>query len=168
MKERLRQIRVCKRCSSQYFFYKKDSRLCEECSKTCNTCGIILTEENKSTFGKLDRPRYMCKSCVNTKSKINTDKDKVKDAYYRRTYGISTQDFDALYLSQGRVCLICKTDSSRLCVDHNHLTCEIRGILCNSCNTALGHFKDSKELLLNAYKYLEEKGDYYGFSKGER
>ncbi|HEI0101362.1 TPA: hypothetical protein SIE44_004378 [Escherichia coli] len=38
---------------------------------------------------------------------------------------------------------------------HNHATGEVRGLLCRHCNKSLGGFKDSREILLNAAKYLE-------------
>ena len=47
-----------------------------------------------------------------------------------------------------------------LVVDHNHVTGEFRGWLCNACNTALGMFRDDARLLRAAIKYLEEHGSY--------
>lgn len=43
----------------------------------------------------------------------------------------------------------------RLCIDHDHETGRIRGLLCWPCNTALGAFNDSKALLLRAIDYIE-------------
>lgn len=49
-------------------------------------------------------------------------------------------------------------------IDHNHACCDagrttycgncIRGVLCNSCNLGLGHFKDNTERLIRAVSYL--------------
>lgn len=44
---------------------------------------------------------------------------------------------------------------SLLTVDHCHKTNKIRGVLCNSCNRALGWFKDNPELLQSAFDYLK-------------
>jgi hypothetical protein len=41
-------------------------------------------------------------------------------------------------------------------VDHNHDTGEVRGILCHSCNTALGRFGDDVWLLQAALDYLKK------------
>lgn len=43
----------------------------------------------------------------------------------------------------------------RLCIDHNHATGKVRGVLCHSCNVALGHFKDDISLLEKAIVYLK-------------
>ena len=53
-------------------------------------------------------------------------------------------------------CDICGDDfsNSKLCVDHDHRTGKIRGVLCNHCNTALGLFKDKIVNLSIAINYL--------------
>ena len=48
---------------------------------------------------------------------------------------------------------------SNLCVDHCHESMRVRGILCRSCNSGLGYFKDSENLLKLAVKYLQDNTD---------
>lgn len=63
-------------------------------------------------------------------------------------------------------CAICGSlpDSPRnhgresLCVDHNHITDEIRGLLCVSCNAGIGQLADDLDLLRKAVAYLETPG----------
>jgi len=75
---------------------------------------------------------------------------------------MSLNDYDDLFIEQEGVCKICKTADSKttltdnLVVDHDHSTGETRGLLCNTCNIALGHLDDSPELFKEAAKYLEE------------
>lgn len=54
-------------------------------------------------------------------------------------------------------CAICSCDlaTTQACLDHCHDTKVIRGVLCRSCNTALGLFKDSKEILETAIHYIQ-------------
>ncbi len=47
--------------------------------------------------------------------------------------------------------------SKGLCVDHDHKTGEIRGLLCDSCNNGLGRFKDNPEILASALSYLQNR-----------
>jgi len=42
-----------------------------------------------------------------------------------------------------------------LSVDHNHLTGEIRGLLCQRCNQGLGSFLENPEILNKAILYLK-------------
>lgn len=50
-------------------------------------------------------------------------------------------------------CGICKTTDD-ICIDHDHKTDELRGLLCRRCNLALGIFKDDVKLLRAALAYL--------------
>ena len=54
-------------------------------------------------------------------------------------------------------CEICKKQiiGRGICIDHNHLTKEVRGLLCINCNYLLGHAQDSIDILQSAKKYLE-------------
>jgi hypothetical protein len=59
------------------------------------------------------------------------------------TYGISQEQYRALWVAQGGRCYICqrKTHTRRLAVDHDHVTGEVRGLLCadneRGCNFAI-------------------------------
>ena len=78
--------------------------------------------------------------------------------YHLNKYGITLSEYQVLLDSQKGVCKICekKCESGKiLCVDHNHDTGQIRGLLCTKCNKGLGLFKDNYELLKRAAKYLK-------------
>lgn len=74
----------------------------------------------------------------------------------RKLHGITLDDYDAMLKTQHRRCAICrkKPDKRVLVVDHNHSTGEVRGLLCNTCNRAIGLLKDDPDLLARAVKYL--------------
>jgi hypothetical protein len=76
----------------------------------------------------------------------------------KRKYGISLQDYEQLLAETDHKCQICgKTEEEngkRLAVDHCHKTEEVRGILCDTCNTGLGMFLDNTNLLNKAIEYL--------------
>tara|TARA_B110000902_G_scaffold106601_1_gene126004 strand:+ start:620 stop:1087 length:468 start_codon:yes stop_codon:yes gene_type:complete len=75
-------------------------------------------------------------------------------------YGIDLVEYNKLLVKQKHSCYICKkhkdTFKNRLCVDHNHKTGKVRGLLCASCNYVLGHSKDSVRILKTMIKYLKE------------
>lgn len=68
-------------------------------------------------------------------------------------------DFDREYQKQQGRCGGChrhQTELSKvLCVDHDHVTGQFRGLLCGSCNTALGMAKDSIQILNSLISYLQ-------------
>jgi Autographiviridae endonuclease VII len=61
---------------------------------------------------------------------------KRRDRWLRR-YGMKAEDYDKLFESQGGRCGICQQPGEILCVDHDHKTGEVRGLLCNRCNMRL-------------------------------
>ena len=79
----------------------------------------------------------------------------------KRIYGIDATEYDRMAEEQNGVCAICGgtpngASKKYLYVDHDHTTNRVRGLLCYSCNTALGHFKDSVENLQKAIRYLSD------------
>lgn len=79
----------------------------------------------------------------------------------RRNYGIGPDEFDALLSKQNGRCAICGTDdpgTRKFNVDHDHETGKIRGILCQRCNLAIGHFKDNLDIMENAMRYVRSGG----------
>jgi len=86
-----------------------------------------------------------------------------------RTVKITFEQYKAIY-SNNPKCYICsrKQTSKKLCIDHDHKTGKVRGLLCNKCNRALGLFQDSSKLLKKAVRYLENKKGPLAMSRGER
>lgn len=74
----------------------------------------------------------------------------------KRRYGITVEAYDLLLDAQGGTCAICGSPpvGRRLCVDHNHDTNSVRGLLCDSCNNGLGRFRDDPDLLRLAADYV--------------
>lgn len=76
----------------------------------------------------------------------------------RINYNLTLEGFDAMMEAQNHCCKICgkspEENGRRLNVDHNHTTGEIRGLLCNTCNKAIGLLGDSIELLNKTIMYL--------------
>lgn len=78
----------------------------------------------------------------------------------RRKYALSAQGFHELVVLQENRCAICeevptgKGNMSTLRVDHDHVTGQIRGLLCHKCNVGLGAFRDNRLLVTKAALYL--------------
>jgi hypothetical protein len=72
---------------------------------------------------------------------------------YRR-YGLTPQQYAAFYDTQGGLCAVCKVEPVTV-IDHDHVTKEVRGLLCGMCNRGLGMLGDSIEGVRAALNYLE-------------
>jgi hypothetical protein len=93
------------------------------------------------------------------------DKRRVQNRLWQRenalkkVYGISLADYEAMFERQGGACAICKRTGVTLCVDHCHLTGQVRGLLCTQCNCAIGLCRDDPALLRAAAEYLQAARD---------
>jgi hypothetical protein len=79
-----------------------------------------------------------------------------------RQYGHTVETYDALLAEQGGSCAVCGgppagkagAAGGRFHIDHDHVTGELRGLLCHFCNTGLGSLFDDVERLERAISYL--------------
>ena len=125
--------------------------------KTCKTCKVELSLDR---FYLLKTGYYHvhCKSCNTERSRLWKQKNKHKHYLnkIRDKFKISETDYNILLAEQNNLCLICNKSEKdrRLSVDHCHKTGNIRGLLCRTCNLAIGYFNDDTTLLKNAIQYL--------------
>lgn len=75
----------------------------------------------------------------------------------KRYYKLEYKEYLSMLENQQDKCAICLTtfEAKSICVDHNHNTGDVRGLLCHTCNRALGLFKDSKKILSRTLQYLD-------------
>lgn len=154
-------------------------------SKLCSKCKI---QKDESCFGikpaLYDGLNLWCKTCANKasikyranltpekKAKIrfhqreykNSIKGKLRgrDWAYKRKFGITLDQYNAMFQKQNGNCLICEVNQSilkyKLHIDHNHKTNKVRGLLCAECNRALGLMKDDLNIIMRAFNYIKEK-----------
>lgn len=137
--------------------------------KTCTKC-----EEAQplSFFCKGNGPdgrHYWCRPCRSqyrrdNKVRLNARTRQLynerPDGWMRRNrkfkYGLEHDHYLALLAAQEGRCAICRSapKGKALCVDHDHATGEVRGLLCDRCNVGLGRFGDDPTLLRAAIDYL--------------
>jgi hypothetical protein len=123
----------------------------------CGTCKSESEDFSKSQQRNGGRCRPCNKSVAKAWREANPEQyGRVsRNATYKRKYGITLDEYDAMWSVQNGTCLICDEHHDRLFVDHDHATGEVRGLLCNQCNLCLGHARDTPELLRKAATYLE-------------
>lgn len=84
-----------------------------------------------------------------------------RDKDWKQRYSITPEQYYELYEKQQGKCLICGKNMEAdkyLVVDHNKETGEVRGLLCNNCNTGIGMFRENVMALGRAIKYLALNG----------
>ena len=138
-------------------------------------CNVCKEDKELSQFQKNKALplgyAYTCSKCFNQGRKGKWKRDpkdrhddymgyrgKMRERHLIKNYGITAKEYEDMFKKQDGLCLICgkhHTESHKgLYVDHCHDTKVVRGLLCNTCNLAIGLLKHNKTILFNAIKYL--------------
>lgn len=176
----------CNTCKKQHTQMMRTQRqqgdyLKKVAEKICNKCSTLKPiDEFYTDNGISDGHATICKICkeqsraqwkTNNKEKWNAymreyrkehpqsvkDKEQKRNRGLKCRYGITSDEYDKLLLSQIGVCAICRklpASNRKLVVDHSHITNEVRGLLCDGCNVAIAIF-DNPILFEAAKKYLK-------------
>ena len=127
--------------------------------KKCCVCSELKPSDSFSPDkGKKDGLASLCKACRNERYSTRYSRT-YRSKRLQSLYGITVEQYDKLFDLQDGKCAICKSsDTGRgdewFCVDHDHSTGKVRGLLCNNCNRGLGLFKDSELILKSAKNYV--------------
>jgi len=108
-----------------------------------------------------------CRECWKIQEAIRREKLGPKGRKNRKLknlYGITIEQYQAMLKEQNNLCAVCSNKESvinmksnkiqKLCVDHDHATGKVRGLLCTACNKGLGMLKDDPDIVLKGYEYL--------------
>jgi hypothetical protein len=158
---------ICKLCAKEYKktkIYKKSQQKSNKKYYTKNKKEI--NKERRNQYLKPEIRKKILKY-VSKYRKLPEHKRKAKiymRNYQVKKYGITLDQYNQILQKQKCLCVICLqpetlVDSKskkvrRLCVDHNHLTGKVRGLLCDKCNRGLGNFQDNTAILSMATNYL--------------
>lgn len=133
-------------------------------------CKICVSDKKKRLY---DANPDKYRAYALEQRKKHYEKCLERDKKYKRQLLIDESKYEELNQKQNGLCAICNKPETRkshknrtkpecasnstikrLSIDHNHLNGQVRGLLCGSCNTALGGFKDSIDNLQSAIIYL--------------
>jgi Recombination endonuclease VII len=139
--------------------------------KRCRVCGDDkpLEQFPLQRLGRLGR-HPLCKPCRAAQERLRyarnraailerarNDERRKRRVRWRalaRKYGLDEHDHAALVVAQRGCCAICERRDTRLVVDHDHRTGQVRGLLCVTCNFALGEMDDDPTRCHRAASYL--------------
>ena len=117
--------------------------------KICTRCK--LQKESNECY----ETHSWCKACLKSywRSRSTPDGQRQK---HLKAFGLTIAQYDEMSTKQDGVCKICGQPETfrRLSVDHDHVSGNVRGLLCINCNVALGGFKDDIKRLQSAISYL--------------
>ena len=119
----------------------------------CKECGKEFTNTHM-------RQKYCSVYCQQKNYSKQNQQIKKKNSrkHLLKAYNLTLEQFDRLK-NINNSCWICgySSHTENLCVDHNHGTNEIRGLLCHNCNKTLGIVKDNPFILIKMVHYLRKK-----------
>lgn len=123
--------------------------------KNCRKCKIELNESNwKPSYKRMGK--YLCKTCNNEIQKNCPGYKARQQRNNWKRQGINIEQVDHTKIKGNCEICGCKQDKD-LCVDHDHKTGDVRGYLCNKCNSFIGLAKDCTTRLAKAIEYLNKK-----------
>ena len=150
----------------------------------CKRCSIIKSTEYRKTHYeqvltynreyRRNNPEFRARLAVKNKEYRNrpevkernkklkheywkTVRDEYRGRFLLRKYGITMEDRNEMIDKQEGKCATCGNILDlgfNTHVDHCHSTGKVRGILCSSCNAAIGYIKDDPRIANNIASYL--------------
>ena len=127
----------------------------------CNSCyrGWRLAHKKERASCHPDRAHVAkgkCRNCYKALCDKRLPKERLqkrwRKARLKNKYGLTNEMCLAMWEGQGRKCHICRGPISfskgkgrSACIDHDHKTGAVRGLLCPTCNSSLGFFEKYRE-----------------------
>lgn len=127
------------------------SRAAKVVTMTCKHCGEPFTVKG---YRATRRKGYCSTSC--RARGVATETRPSRKSWQETRYGLTSEDIDRLLQRQAGVCAICQVPHDALCIDHDHTTGEVRGLLCKTCNSGIGFLGDSITNVKRALLYLKQ------------
>lgn len=136
----------------------------------CIECGVEFIKGVNTIPNRMIYIQGRCKDCwnkyYNERNKKVYDPIKNREKQLRRNFGMSLEDYAELFDAQSGLCAVCLMPSEKtLHIDHNHLTGEIRALLCQRCNHVIGLLEEDPDIVLKMYEYLRKTTWEMGMDK---
>ena len=182
---------VCVRCGKAFTALGGDAQYCNNCRRAVKAGGPVERDVSLSYSRRMQKAapegRRWCSGCEQyrllkffgprgTGGGKDTGhysrckpchKAQIRAAKWKKTFGITPEQYEQIKDLQGGRCAICQVASGAtkaLAVDHDHRHCGkgagcpecIRGLLCSTCNNMLGFARDNPEVFRRAMEYLRD------------
>lgn len=150
-----------RRAARRWLKIKADSELLERKRATDRRYAEEHREEAAARFAAW-APNNRDKLRANNERYVERHPQKrrysARNYHLQKSYGISVEQFEDLLIQQVGRCGLCTAPMLNPCIDHDHSTGAVRGLLCFSCNIALGHLRDDPQLCEQAAYIRNSRG----------
>lgn len=157
----MHSIKTCSKCktnkpSSEFY---RSGRTSDGLRSWCKICDLESNKKQRQSPDYNEKKRDRNKryyAIPEVRERILEKSKKYRRRHHLKSkYGLTEKSLSILKKSQDFKCAICLCDFDKEpCVDHDHKTGVVRGLLCSDCNLGLGMFKDDPKSLVRASKYL--------------
>ena len=165
-------MKICSKCKGDpqpLDNFHKSKRLsqgrrawCKVCERDQHKEWVELNPEKIAAIDKKYNETHPGVQNAKHKEWMKQHPEVVNAKRLKKRYGLSMDQYRSLFVAQNDSCAICKRNKTinelGLHVDHNHNSGKVRGLLCPSCNQALGLLQDNPELCRLAAIYIEDDG----------
>ena len=124
------------------------SKICNVCHKLLETTTYFKRNQNGINNRIVRRPS--CKDCRKLMDGKEADYRIVREWLKKKP---EIEPFECPICLKRTIAGV----TSKLVLDHNHITGDVRAWICDSCNTGIGRFKDDVQVLKRAIAFLESK-----------
>lgn len=156
----MKNCRYCKKDLS-YNSFPKNKTTKDGLSYYCKGCAVKKTIESRNR----EKTINPLTGKTNYTKKYNQypvySKEYYRNSTLKRKYNITLDIYNQMVIDQDNACAICNRHINdlpkNLDVDHDHITGEVRGLLCGKCNMGLGYFQDDIDIMNKAISYIITK-----------
>lgn len=160
-------LKKCKECGeekSSKAFRRRDAK-CRSCLNAIRRARYGTDEVYKQRHvvsSRKWRAQDPERAKQSTLASYQRNRDKYLLQQRLRNHGLTVDEYVTMFAAQGGLCAICRQPEraanrkpTTLCIDHDHETGRVRGLLCSGCNSSIGYAQDDPARLRAAADYLE-------------
>jgi Recombination endonuclease VII len=161
------QVLICLHCEEEFPNPARNGPDRKFCSAQCK--GKWWAEQRKQQ--RREVPPRPCKKCGNPVAHrmgipvcadCRTDgrsRPYKRSVHVKSNYGLTKAEYDRLLAQQRGRCAVCRAKKpgggrGDWRVDHDHVTGQIRGLLCNNCNSGIGFLQEDPDVIAAAARYV--------------
>jgi hypothetical protein len=161
-------MKTCSKCAAALplsaFYLRKDNGKPHSACKACERAATKVWYDNNRDKAIAKYKAWRLENLDTVRQYRRENREKHYRQEVSRKYGVSVAWLDKALADQGNKCACCGREfvsgdkQTTPHVDHCHKSGQVRGVLCNRCNSVLGLCEDSTELLSSLLGYLKCHG----------